>query len=1463
MPEERPESPELVFDGPLSEKLVQTAWKFRFEAYGELEALLQDAEPKSDIVNEYISSYAKFIGDPIETAREKALLALKAAIDKDADVSGQIDSILTAVVKRGLTSTRTPTKHALGDVLKALGAKGFNEQVITCLVGATNSRNLKQVQSSIGHLREQLDAAPSAVDVPAVLSTAQFKALLAHANGRVRAEAMVIARWAAGCVGVDAVKKALGTALGPSQLAMLEKKEGEKAEDDREERERETAPPTTRKAATPTARPKADTGAPVQPTGDVDYEIPPPAEEAMEENLDTSDTLALLASSNWSTRAMGITLAARALGQTKDLEASGAMKAVPLVADKHVNVAAAAARIAGLVALEGDAAKGVVAPAVPALVKLFQQRRPAIVETVTETLLAVVASVMTLGEMWGDIEAGLAHRMPDVRHRTATFIRMALETYPARCVDAAEPVAKVMAKLTSDRNEATRDEATQAICAILNVANGTARVNAVLGAIDDRKKDQVTAVIEKKAAETAPKAKKAKGVKKAKTPREKKADAPAATSTAAPGPAPATKEDKAKVAANPKQVSGLITDISASNWKVRKEAIDKLTALCEAGQLTRANLRTYMPLMAGRLSDSNINTMQATLKHISALAVHPDADRHAHTVLPAVVTCLASTRSTVRTQALAVISGWIEKVGPNTLQHIATGLKLDSHVARSTLISFLLAPKDSPVITRAPPAMLVQMLPSVMAQLTDSNVEVRRSGEELIRVVFPIVGRKPVLSAAASLKKAERIRVDPVIARISNIHSDSEPSAHKDAKPEPEQPKSARGSAPTATRGDMKAARLARPAKKDHAKSDAKPAKLPEAKSPKPLLDYESPDFSTSTPTLTVLPTRDPMPTPQLHQIRTMHVDPITEVETLIAALNVSSETEVIISSLKLLISRHRDTPKIFVGVADKLCHGYVTVMQQHVRTDRPLPLRLVRYGILLLASIFDDLRITNIVSRHALRTVFMEVLISMLDSDLKEVDGNSSLDGREILGLFNQTVLNVMNNVPKTTSFAVLFDLARMLAEALADPARSSRCVRSLQDPFVTHSKARSRAIWGDQTMLEKMLSLIGKCLLKLSRSITPEDIDTARLLRELHIFLVAVSAVTDNSDSDSTLIRVNYPARLAKTTITALLECHGKGIIAHLRELPCITDHPGLIRQSVHALLLKDGVELSADEIRVILGPAPRLMTVSELVGQHTDPWTMEALETLVRDLKEANYAAHNASAVLPDSLSAVKKAWVLRQLAVTPLRVEMPPNKALSMASRLLGESVKSMTADELPADLNLARQEAPVSSDHSAESKRNITGHQDIVVTPVDSTPPESFPKSQSSLSQVEESLESTATLSHVLPRKRIEELTLTTVSELKEPASLDSPDTDAGRRDGSHSDQMPKTTLLESSGKQHFRTASRPKLASTYMDRLSNIKQQLGAAGAKKSPPTSAAPVPAKPGSNDLDSLRSRLQRLGL
>lgn len=211
----------------------------------------------------------------------------------------------------------------------------------------------------------------------------------------------------------------------------------------------------------------------------------------------------------------------------------------------------------------------------------------------------------------------------------------------------------------------------------------------------------------------------------------------------------------------------LLTMMADKNWKVRNEALQKVTEILKEAKFITPNLNGLPEAIKARLSESNKNlqTIAITICSTLAQALGHHSKQHVRVIAPGLISCLTDSKPQLRAAVIASLNLWVEQTTLTPFvecEALADGLKTENPNLRTELLGWLT--EKLPTHKTLPPE-LRDCLPYVLACLEDRSGDVRKKAQDAIVPFMIHVGYNNFVKAAGKLKPASKDQVQPLLEK--------------------------------------------------------------------------------------------------------------------------------------------------------------------------------------------------------------------------------------------------------------------------------------------------------------------------------------------------------------------------------------------------------------------------------------------------------------------------------------------------------------------------------------------------------------------------------------------------------------------------------------------------------------------------------------------------------------------------
>uniref|UniRef100_A0A1Y1JZU4 TOG domain-containing protein n=2 Tax=Photinus pyralis TaxID=7054 RepID=A0A1Y1JZU4_PHOPY len=179
----------------------------------------------------------------------------------------------------------------------------------------------------------------------------------------------------------------------------------------------------------------------------------------------------------------------------------------------------------------------------------------------------------------------------------------------------------------------------------------------------------------------------------------------------------------------------LIEQMADKNWKVRNEALTKVSTIISEAKFIKPNIGDLPQALALRLVDSNGKISQTALNICENIATAMGAPcrQYVRVLLPGFLQCLGDSKVWIRTASVACLNSWGDLCAYKEFfdgEMIADALKAGSPTLRSELWTWLA--EKLPQIKTVPKEELVACIPHLYSNLEDRNADVRKNAQDAV-----------------------------------------------------------------------------------------------------------------------------------------------------------------------------------------------------------------------------------------------------------------------------------------------------------------------------------------------------------------------------------------------------------------------------------------------------------------------------------------------------------------------------------------------------------------------------------------------------------------------------------------------------------------------------------------------------------------------------------------------------------
>lgn len=275
----------------------------------------------------------------------------------------------------------------------------------------------------------------------------------------------------------------------------------------------------------------------------------------------------------------------------------------------------------------------------------------------------------------------------------------------------------------------------------------------------------------------------------------------------------------------------LMEELCDKNWKIRKEALEKIAAILNEAKFITGNLGSLPEGIKVRLADNNKVLVSLTIGICVTLATNMGSHCKGHIKIigPALLGCFADSKPQLRQQAVNALNMWTEHTSLAPLvevEALSDTLKIENPNLRQEFLGWLT--EKLPNHKQLAPEFKM-CIPHLLSCLEDRNGEVRKKAQEALVPFMIHTGYDSMLKATSKLKPASKDQIMGILEKAranlpaKPVKTKKAASTSAVSKPvkddydEPEPPKSRPVSAALSDSGDSKPT-------KSTTKSKGKPA---------------------------------------------------------------------------------------------------------------------------------------------------------------------------------------------------------------------------------------------------------------------------------------------------------------------------------------------------------------------------------------------------------------------------------------------------------------------------------------------------------------------------------------------------------------------------------------------------------------------------------------------------------------
>ncbi|XP_019623071.1 PREDICTED: cytoskeleton-associated protein 5-like isoform X1 [Branchiostoma belcheri] len=211
----------------------------------------------------------------------------------------------------------------------------------------------------------------------------------------------------------------------------------------------------------------------------------------------------------------------------------------------------------------------------------------------------------------------------------------------------------------------------------------------------------------------------------------------------------------------------LMNELGDKNWKVRKEALEKVSAILEEAKFITPSLGDLPSALKARLGDSNkilvMNTL--TICTTIATAMGPNIRQHVSVIGPGILQTLGDSKEHVRQAGLAALNAVVEQTGVTPFMEnemMSDALRSTSPMLKIELFGWL---AEKLMTVKTCPPDLVNCLPMLYASLEDRNADVRKNAQGAVVPFMYHLGYEKMNRAVGKLAASSKTNVSAILEK--------------------------------------------------------------------------------------------------------------------------------------------------------------------------------------------------------------------------------------------------------------------------------------------------------------------------------------------------------------------------------------------------------------------------------------------------------------------------------------------------------------------------------------------------------------------------------------------------------------------------------------------------------------------------------------------------------------------------
>lgn len=778
---------------PIEDKCVHKLWKARVNGYEEVTKLFRQIDEKSPEFQKYLGLVKKFVIDSNAMGQEKGLEAALAFVENYAHAGKTVGEVMSGIVTKCMAAPKTRTRELALQITLMYIEIEKHEIVEEELIKGMDLKNPKIVSACINACTTALREFGSKVITVKPL-VKKISVLFSDRDKTVRdeARAMVIEmyRW------IGPALRSQLTNLQPVQVTELEaefsKIEGQKATPTRYLRSQQEKQAKMAVEAT-----EGDEGEVEDEEGG---DAPPVDAYEISDPVDIlsklpKDFLEKIEAKKWQERKEALEVLENLVKAPKleNGDYGDVVRALKKVVQKDSNVlciALAGKCLAGLASGLKKRFQIYASATVPALLEKFKEKKANVVTAIKEAIDAVYLTT-SLETILEDVLEAFNNKNPSVKSETALFLARAFtKTQPAVLnKKLLKALTGAFIKIINESDPTVRDSAAEAIGTLMKLVGE----KAIMPFLVDLEKDNLKMTKIKECCEKAvitvkitgpkkerpaaastksgPKIVKPQKASSATNANSKQVRRPASaisksasnnsldfdepSEDAAGGDVPPPADTATRVDISPQITEALINELSDKNWKVRNEALMKVSNIITDAKLIKSNIGALTQALSLRLVDSNSKIAQTTLNICEnlATAMGPSCKTHVRVLFPGFLQGLGDGKAWIRTASISCINTFGDQGGYKDFfegEMIADALKTGSPTLRIELWNWLA--EKLPKLKSIPKDELLLCIPYLYTNVEDRNADVRKNAQEAV------LGFMIHLSFEGMVKQTEKLK---------------------------------------------------------------------------------------------------------------------------------------------------------------------------------------------------------------------------------------------------------------------------------------------------------------------------------------------------------------------------------------------------------------------------------------------------------------------------------------------------------------------------------------------------------------------------------------------------------------------------------------------------------------------------------------------------------------------------------